>query len=113
MAILAILLVLIALIATCLWYYFRWAEERNRVEYARRKVKYLPQRNAFLQVITKERIEETLYQQFKREGNVFGFNFLGRYTICVNEPEIAQLVLSKEFTNFTNRRVICSLISKI
>lgn len=105
---LALLVVGTTIIATIAWYFLNRSEENNREEYARRNVKYLPQRNAFLQMVFKERLEEAKHEFFKQGHRIFGYNFLNAYTISAAEPELAQVVLSKEFTNFTNRRVIRS-----
>ncbi|KAJ6218346.1 hypothetical protein RDWZM_009503 [Blomia tropicalis] len=101
---LALLVVGTTIIATIAWYFLNRSEENNREEYARRNVKYLPQRNAFLQMVFKERLEEAKHEFFKQGHRIFGYNFLNAYTISAAEPELAQVVLSKEFTNFTNRR---------
>ena len=44
-------------------------------------------------------------EHVRRLGKVFGFDVGNSPTILVSEPEILQQVLSKDFTNFVNRRV--------
>lgn len=107
MAILTLVAILVAVVAT-LYGLFSYLsarnEEESRREFARRRVPYLPQPNAFLQSIKKERLEVKRDELIKANGKLFGFNFLNRRTVLCAEPDIAQLVMSKEFTSFPNRR---------
>ena len=105
MAFLSLLILGLAFAGAAAWLFTWWSDERSRTEFAKRNIKYIPQGNAFLQTIRKERQEEPKHKLIQKEGKVFGFNFLNAYTICVAEPEIAQSVFSKEFTSFSNRRV--------
>lgn len=69
-------------------------------------MRFIPQRNSVLSVMLKERTELTRHEILKREGvKAFGFYLFNVPTILVADPDIAGQVLSKEFTNFTNRRV--------
>lgn len=88
-----------------LWLYSRWSEKETLGELARRNVPYVAQPNIFLSILRKERLEEPKHALIAKHGNVFGFRFLGEYTILIAEPDIAQQILSKEFATFTNRRV--------
>lgn len=95
----------IAFLLTAIWYFLRQSEESSISQFAKQNVRYIAQPNAFFQTLKKERLEVARHEIIKKEGKIFGFNFLGSTTIVAAEPEIAQLVLSKEFTSFTNRRV--------
>lgn len=88
-----------------LWLYSRWSEKETVRELARRNVSYVPQPNIFFSILKKERLEEPKHALIAKHGNVFGFRFLGEYTIHITEPDIIQQILSKEFATFTNRRV--------
>ncbi|OTF72996.1 cytochrome P450-like protein, partial [Euroglyphus maynei] len=43
-------------------------------------------------------------ENVKRVGKIFGSEMFTGINITIAEPELIQLVLSKEFTNFPNRR---------
>lgn len=105
MVILVFLTLGIALFGSLFWYLSHRIEESTKADFAKRNVRFIAQPNAFFQILKKERSEFIRLEQVKKEGKVFGFYFIGSPTILVTEPEIAQLVMSKEFTNFSNRRV--------
>lgn len=44
-------------------------------------------------------------EAIKKHGPIFGTTIFGTKTIYVAEPSLIQLIMSKEFTSFTNRRV--------
>ena len=94
-----------AILSTAFWYFFYWYDEKNRRAFKERNLKYVNLGNMFFDIIMKRRIELKKDNVIKKEGKVFGFNMLGKPTILLAEPELIQTVLSKEFTNFINRRV--------
>lgn len=61
--------------------------------------------NFFLQAFWGKRQDVFEQELVQKHGKVFGVNFMSSKTIFIAEPELAQLVLSKEFTSFINRRV--------
>ena len=95
----------ISLVATSFWFLLHWFDEQSRRAYAARGLKYVQMGNMFVDIVLKRRIELKKDAAIKREGMLFGFNMLGRNTVLMAEPELIQQVVSKEFTNFTNRRV--------
>lgn len=70
-------------------------------------------RNPLLGIFLKERMELAKDELIKKEGKVWGFIMMNSYTILVADPDIVQQVLSNQFTNFINRRVILLLTLKI
>ena len=73
--------------------------------FARRKVKFVPQENLFVAILKKIRLELKRHDDLQKHGNVFGHVLMGAPTIVVSDPELIELVLSKNFTSFVNRRV--------
>ena len=71
----------------------------------RRGIKYVPIGNNLLAAVLKRRQEDEIREAVKQHGPVFGFSFQGTLAVMVAEPELLQIVLSKEFTNFVNRQV--------
>ncbi|XP_075589004.1 cytochrome P450 3A24-like [Dermatophagoides farinae] len=69
-----------------------------------RGIRYQPQSSFFRILIFKERIELESLKNVKSVGKIYGFIMFGGINLVVAEPELIQLVLSKEFTNFPNRR---------
>lgn len=51
-------------------------------------------------------LENFKLESLKTVGKLYGFDLLYKDTILVAVPEMIQTVMSKEFTNFTNRRAI-------
>lgn len=95
-----------SILLTLLWFaYSIWNDFCSKKEFQKRNVKYVKVANLFYAMISNVRVELVKENLIQREGNVFGFNMLGKRTILVAEPEIIQLVLSKEFANFVNHRV--------
>ena len=97
---------LIVVLTTLYYIYSVWYEQRSQQEFAKRNVPY-KHTNGFLWAwLRSERIEWSNDAIIRNEGlKNFGFNMLFKPTILVSDPEIIQLVLSKEFTHFVNRRV--------
>ncbi|KAH7639178.1 cytochrome p450-like protein [Dermatophagoides farinae] len=50
------------------------------------------------------RIELISQENIKKIGKVYGWEMFGGINLTIAEPELIQLILSKEFTNFPNRR---------
>ena len=73
-------------------------------EYAARGLKRVPMNmlwNTFRQIP----FEQSAYELVRREGRIYVDKSFNTTTIVCAEPDLIQLILSKEFTNFTNRRV--------
>ena len=85
--------------------YHRRSTEKARSEIESRNVPYYQPRHIILSFLLGERIEDVVKAALNKMGKIYGSYSLGTYNIMVAEPELLQLVLSKEFTNFTNRRV--------
>lgn len=75
-----------------------------RTEFAKRKLKYVKLGNAFKALYLREQVHLTKTEAVKREGPVFGFSFLNKYTVMVADADIVQTILVKSFTDFANRR---------
>lgn len=105
--IITLVLILTTLATLYLYFFGPHNEAQLKIELSRRNVLYIKQPNAFFQAVRRERTDlENRNEQIKQVGRIFGFKNLGSIIICVADPEIAQIVLSSEFTNFTNRRIL-------
>ena len=78
---------------------------RDRREIESRNVKYVPQPNLMMTILRKVPLHLLTEEVIRTHGSVYGYSMLGTYNVMIGEPELIQTVLSKEFTNFTNRRV--------
>ena len=87
-----------------IYYYIKRKEESIRNKFTSQQIKYVKTPNILIQAYKGLRAELYEYEQVKKWGKVFGTRFLGSPTIFLCEPELIQLIMSKEFTNFTNRR---------
>ena len=99
------IVVTVVILFIIIWYWLKHNDDVSGREFAKRNLKYVKISNLFKSILTKERIELLKTEAIKREGSVFGFNMLNKYTVMLTEPEIIQTILNKEFTNFTNKRV--------
>lgn len=64
-------------IAIAIYALVKWLESRARAEIEARNVAYIPQRNAILSVLLKERTELTKDELIKQTGKkVFGFKMM-------------------------------------
>ena len=81
------------------------ANSKIRQEYVQQNIAYANMPNFFISMIKKKRQDLIEHELVLKNGKVFGVNLMSFKTIYIAEPELIQLVLSKEFTSFTNRRV--------
>lgn len=110
----AIALALVILLGTFLYSWFHKRQQRKSHEFAlTRNVKWVHMPSLFTMVFKKIRLDEMERELVKKHGKVFGASMFFAPGILVAEPEIAQIVFSKEFTNFTNRRVCFLFVSQV
>ena len=88
-----------------IYFWCRHPESATIRAFSERNLKYVSLGNFLTATIRKERIELTKSKAINKEGPVFGFTMMNKYTIMIADAEMAGIVLSKQFTNFTNRRV--------
>lgn len=93
----------ILVLATILWIYLkRW----NDKEYRRRNVKPVDIPSPFWSLLRRKHFHLIENDAVKTFGTVFGVDLFFSKTIFVAEPDLLSIVFHKEFSNFTNRRVI-------
>lgn len=100
-----ILVIVIVFVISALFAYSYYADRKHSNELALRNVVYAKQPGLVQALFKRDRAELKRDEEIRKYGKVFGFYLLGSYNISIAEPELIQLVMSKEFTNFTNRRV--------
>lgn len=67
------------------------------------KYKNIP--SQLLTIFRKGRFERIEQKKLKENNRLYGCDMFFKKTITTIEPELVQIVMNKEFTNFTNRRV--------
>ena len=70
-----------------------------------RGIKYISIPNLLWTMFRGKRMEEVEHKIILENGTVFGTTIFMSPAFVVAEPELLQIILSKEFTNFTDRRV--------
>lgn len=88
----------------------RRIQAKNNQNARLRNVEYRPMAHEMWQMLSGSRVELEEQKHLQKYGPIFAYKLFGSLTIMVAEPEIVQLVLSKEFTSFINRRVSQSLL---
>lgn len=99
-----ILTAAVVILITAVYLYFKqkWAGLRKDLE--QRNIPYATMPSLFSVFFLKKRIERIQEEKVRENGKIFGFIQMNIINIILAEPELIQLVLSKEFTNFPNRR---------
>lgn len=108
-------LLVICFILSVDYWITKWRKRKQR-QFKQRNIKYVKIPNALWSILRGKRLELLKHDFIQREGTIFGFDLFNKLTIMVAEPEVIQLVLNKEFSNFVNRRVsmmVRSLIDEI
>ena len=95
----------IVIILAFIYYRKKRKDENIRKKFASQQIQYAETPNFLVQVAKEVRTELYEYDQVQKYGNVYGTVLFSSPTIFLCEPELIQLIMSKEFTNFTNRRV--------
>ncbi|KAI2804065.1 Cytochrome P450 3A4 [Blomia tropicalis] len=96
----------IVIILAFIYYRKKRKDENIRKKFASQQIQYVVTPNFLVQVAKEVRTELYEYDQVQKYGKVYGTVLLSSPTIFLCEPELIQLIMSKEFTNFTNRRRI-------
>ena len=87
-----------------IWFYYR-IEKKLRTKFKEYNLKYVSIPNLVWVQLKGQRLEKIELQKIKENGTVFGASIFMTPAFVVAEPELIQIILSKEFTNFTDRRV--------
>ena len=95
----------IVIILAFIYYRKKRKDENIRKKFASQQIQYVVTPNFLVQVAKEVRTELYEHDQVQKYGKVYGTVLLSSPTIFLCEPELIQLIMSKEFTNFTNRRV--------
>lgn len=67
---------------------------------------YVTMPNTITMVVKRIDIEPLKKEAIEKNGKVFAFNFMFTDSILVADPELLQIILSKEFTSFVNRHPV-------
>ena len=93
---------------------YLYGQHRSKLAIANLQSRNIPigEQPYFLSALwNKTRIELVLQKNIQKIGKVYGFEMFGGINLTIAEPELIQLIMSKEFTNFPSRRV--RIFSKI
>src|SRR5690625_2127239 len=98
-------LVLVAAIVAGIYWYWQYRRRRYLNQFAERGLRYVPIPSLLRTLLQdKVRYDLLLHRAIEQHGRIFGFEAGdGAVTVMVAVPELAQQILSKEFTNFVNR----------
>lgn len=100
-----IIFTIIILLFVTLYIYGIIKSNRLRKEILQMNIPYVKQPSLLYALLFHVRMELLHLKFIKQWGNVYGFDLLGGINIIVADPNLIQLILSKEFSNFANRRV--------
>lgn len=100
-----ILITILILLFVSLFIYEQIKSNRLRDEILRMNIPYVKQPSLLYVLLFHVRMELRQLEFIKQWGNVYAFDLLGGINILVADPNLIQLILSKEFTSFANRRV--------
>lgn len=95
----------VAVSGTLLWVWLKWKDAQLRRQFRDRNIQFVDFPNLISQSFSKKHFEQEEYDRVKKYGKIFATKIFGQPTIFVADPELIQLILSKDFTSFTNRRV--------
>ena len=87
-----------------IWFYYR-IEKKLQTKFREYNLKYVSYPNLIWLQMTGQFLEKIELRKVKENGTVFGASVFMTPAFVVAEPELIQIILSKEFTNFTDRRV--------
>lgn len=96
------ILVLLVIVALAV---LEWQEYRTKRKFSKQKVRYVRSPSSFLCLAFNKRFDLIENEIMKKNGPIYGCNFLGKPTIVIDNPEIVQLICHKEFHKFANHRV--------
>ncbi|KAF7488624.1 Cytochrome P450 3A24 [Sarcoptes scabiei] len=97
------ILVLLVIVALAV---LEWQEYRTKRKFSKQKVRYVRSPSSFLCLAFNKRFDLIENEIMKKNGPIYGCNFLGKPTIVIDNPEIVQLICHKEFHKFANHRSI-------
>ena len=100
-----VIIATIVLVISLGYLFFQRKNKQFIASLTSRGIRYQPQSSLLEILIFKKRVELESLKNVKSVGKIYGFIMFGGINLVVAEPELIQLVLSKEFTNFPNRRV--------
>ena len=99
------LLTAIILIFTSIYLYLRNRSKSAIANLQSRNIPIAEQPSFFSALWNKTRIELISQKNIQKIGKVYGWEMFGGINVTIAEPELIQLIMSKEFINFPNRRV--------
>ena len=99
------LLTVIILTFSSIFLYLRHRSKMAILNLQSRNIPVGKQPSFFSALWNNIRIELISQENIKKIGKVYGWEMFGGINLTIAEPELIQLIMSKEFTNFPNRRV--------
>ena len=99
------LIIFITTIIVAIRLWFKYNEFKLKKQYACQHLKYVKVPNTMVQAYWGRRPELIELEAVQKNGKVFGTDLFGTKTIFVADPDLVGVILSKEFFNFTNKRV--------
>lgn len=93
---------------TMVWMvYSKYCDWQNHRKSAERNLKFVNVENFFVEAFKGDFPGKRKDMIVKKEGKAFCFSMFFKFCVLLADPELVGLVLSSQFTNFTNRRVCC------
>lgn len=96
----------IVAISILIWILMKWNEYETKLKCRQRNLSYVNVPNVFWSLITRRQHAQRELDLNEKHGYFYGCNIMNKFTIVLTHPELVQIVCNKEFTNFSNRRVI-------
>lgn len=93
-------------ISILIWLLFEWKEYETKLKCGQRHLSYARVPSQFWSLLTRQRHDQMELKLDQKHGYFYGCNFFNQFTIILTHPELVQIVCNKEFTNFSNRRVL-------
>lgn len=85
--------------------WIEWNEYSIRKKLIKQNIRYVRLPSLNMALMRGKRIDLIEMDLSRKYGKVFGGNMLNEPVIYVTDPELAQIILTREFTKFANRRV--------
>lgn len=90
---------------TMVWMvYSKYCDWQNHRKSAERNLKFVNVENFFVEAFKGDFPGKRKDMIVKKEGKAFCFSMFFKFCVLLADPELVGLVLSSQFTNFTNRR---------
>ena len=92
-------------VGTLVFLFLSRSKAKKRNDARKRLLEYHGMANPFWSTFMGKPVEMLEMEFAKKYGSLYACYLFGNFTIMCTEPEFNQMVLSTEFTNFTDHRV--------